>query len=128
MKKLDQIFYFIRLKNLAKCRHSTATVMDLMLYLRFTLALSHSAQIGSKLPALTIHSVAMLTPLLMKEHRSRLLTPARVSLNNRRGLLWQAAKNRGCKNRKTDGHQDSPKSLGASSQRKEFHSAIVHRE
>jgi hypothetical protein len=128
MKKLDQVFNLVRLKNLAKCGHSSAAVMYLMLDLRFTLALSHSAQIRSESTALPIHSVAMFTPLLVKEHRSGLLIPTRVSLNNRRRPLRQTAKDGNYKHRTTDSDQDLRGNSSASSQRKKFRSAIVHRE
>jgi len=92
MKKINQVRNLVWLQNIGKCRHGSAAIMNLVFDLCFAQTFPHNAQIRSKLPTLTIHSVAMFTPFLMKERGSRLLTFARVGLNNRCRPSRQTAK------------------------------------
>jgi hypothetical protein len=65
--------------------------MNLMFNLRLAQAFSNCAQAGTKLSALAVRSVAVLTPLLVKERRSS-LSLIRRRMNESRRRLWQTAK------------------------------------
>ena len=85
MKEVHQIFDLVRLENISECGHSCAPIVNLMFDLLFFFAFADGAQIRPKVPAVAIYTMAMLTPLFMKEGGSRVLTLARVSMNDRCG-------------------------------------------
>jgi hypothetical protein len=82
MQEIYQVFDLVRLKNISEGRHSRAAIMDLMFDLLFLQALSYSTQIRPEIPTAAIHTVAVLTPLLVKERRARVFVAVRGSMDD----------------------------------------------
>jgi hypothetical protein len=101
MKKINQVLDLILLKHVSERRHGSPAIMDLMFDLRLAQTLSNHAQVGSEFSALSVHSMAVLTPLLVKERGSG-LTPLRSRMNCRCRPFRQAAKQSGGKERATN--------------------------
>jgi hypothetical protein len=58
----------------------------------FVSPLADGAQIWSEITSATAHAMAVLAPLFVKEHCTRLLTFVRISVNYRSGWLHQATR------------------------------------
>jgi hypothetical protein len=127
VKKINQVLDLILLKHLSKGGHSSPTIMNLMFDLRLAQTLANHAQAGSALSSLTIHSMAVLTPLLVKERGSR-FTPLRSRMNCRCRPFRQTAKQSGGKERATNNDQNSRGSPEASSPKTRYLPAKTRRK
>ncbi len=94
MEKVHQILDFVRLKHIAKRRHTSPSVADLMLDLRFLPTLADRSQIRSKIrfeiASSSIRPMAMLAPFLVKQRRSSLFAPFGARMNRLCGPPQQA--------------------------------------
>ncbi len=81
MEKVHQFFDLIRLKYVAKRRHTGPSPTDLVLDLRILAPLANRAQVGPEIATATILTMAMLAPLLVKQHRPSLLGSLRPGMN-----------------------------------------------
>jgi hypothetical protein len=82
VQKVHQIFDLVRLKNISESRHSRTTIVDLVFDLLLLQTFSNSAQIRPKISTTAIDTVAVLTPLLVKERCTGLFTVARRGMDN----------------------------------------------
>jgi hypothetical protein len=73
MQVVHQVLDFIGPKNITEGGHRSAAVVNLMLNLLFVSAFSDDTQIWSEISSAAVHTMAMLTPFFVKEHRTRFL-------------------------------------------------------
>jgi hypothetical protein len=127
VKEVDQVFDLVWLENVAESRHSSSTVVNLMLDPLFVEAFADGTKIWSTFTAAAICAMAVLTPLFMKERGSGVLTLARIGVNSRSGRSWQAARQGYDNHRETGGDTDSHWDFEVSLQRNKCLSAMIHR-
>ena len=92
MKEVDQILDLVGLENVSESGHGGAAILNLMFDFFFAQALADGAQVRSQLSATGIYAVAVLASFFMKEAGSSVLTLAGISVNDRSGRSWQAAR------------------------------------
>ena len=102
-------------------------MLDLMFDFFFAQALAHSTEVWASLSAAAVYAVAMLAALLMEERGSSVLTLAGGGVNDRRGLLWQAACQGYNDGSETEGSTDWRGDFAVSLQGDKYLSAMIHR-
>lgn len=83
MEIVHKVFNLVWLESSSKGRHTSATIVNLMLDLLFLPAFPDGRQVWSQISTLSIYAMAVLTPFFVEEHRSGLFTFMRVGANNR---------------------------------------------
>jgi hypothetical protein len=91
VKEVDEVFDLIGLEDVAKRRHGSAAVLDLMLNFVFVEAFSDGAEVGAQLASAAVWAVAMLASLFVEERGSGVLRLVRVGVNDGGGPLCEAA-------------------------------------
>jgi hypothetical protein len=73
VKEVNEIFDLVGLENISEGGHRRATLVNLMVDFLLAEASADGAQIWPEFPASAIYTMAMLTPLFVKERGSGLL-------------------------------------------------------